>query len=255
MIKYLRAFKTQEEYLAYSASTAFTLDNVSSCREGDLVYYTSENCGGYIPPTPATGKSIANAVVTCDSATYNGSVQTAQNIVVTLSGNTLIVDTDYTITENTGGTNAGNYLVKVDGIGHYSGTTTGTFVINKATPTYTAPTAKSLTYNTSAQELLNSGSVTGGTMQYSNNNSTWSTSIPSQTNAGTYTTYWKIVGDSNHNDKASTSISTTIGKANSSLSFAVSNLTVEVGETKSNPVTVNAGDGIVTYNSNNWQHT
>ena len=212
MIKYLRAFKTQEEYLTYSASTAFTLDNVSSCREGDLVYYTSENCGGYIPPTPATGKSIANAVVTCDSATYNGSVQTAQNIVVTLSGNTLIADTDYTITENTGGTNAGNYLVKVDGIGHYSGTTTGTFVINKATPTYNAPTAKSLTYNTSAQELLNSGSVTGGTIQYSNNNSTWSASIPSKTNAGTYTTYWKIVGDSNHNNKSSESISTTIKK-------------------------------------------
>jgi hypothetical protein len=35
------------------------------------------------------------------------------------------------------------------------------------------------------------------------------------------------------------------------LTFAVTNLTVDVGETKSNVVTVNAGDGTVTYSSNN----
>ena len=46
MKKYLRAFKTQAEYLAFTASTEFILDNVSSCREGDLVYYNSEQCGG-----------------------------------------------------------------------------------------------------------------------------------------------------------------------------------------------------------------
>ena len=46
MKKYLRAFKTQAEYLAFTASTEFILDNVSSCREGDLVYFNSEQCGG-----------------------------------------------------------------------------------------------------------------------------------------------------------------------------------------------------------------
>jgi hypothetical protein len=67
-----------------------------------------------------------------------------------------------------------------------------------------------LTYNKSSQALLNAGAVTGGTIYYSSNNVDWSTTIPSQTNAGTYTSYWKITGDSNHNDKASASISTTI---------------------------------------------
>lgn len=46
MKKFLRAFKTQAEYLAFTASTEFILDNVSSCREGDLVYFNSEQCGG-----------------------------------------------------------------------------------------------------------------------------------------------------------------------------------------------------------------
>jgi hypothetical protein len=161
MKKYLRAFKTQEEYLAFTASTEFILDNVSSCREGDLVYYTSENCGGYIPPAPS--QSIENAVVTCDNATYNGNTQRAQNIVVVLSGKTLAEGTDYTVRDNTGGTNAGSYTVTVGGINRYSGVTSGIFVINKVTPTVVAPTAKALIYNTQAQELVNPGSTDYGT--------------------------------------------------------------------------------------------
>ena len=160
--------------------------------------------------------SIHDAVVTCDSATYNGSSQVAQNIVVTLSGDTLVSGTDYTVTSNTGGTNAGSYNVTVSGTGNYKGSASGTFTINKANPTYTAPTAKSLTYNGSAQSLLNAGSTNHGTIQYSSDGSNWGATIPSQTNANTYTAYWKLVGDSNHNDVSSTSISTTIAKANQS---------------------------------------
>ena len=235
---------------------------------------------------------IDEAIVTCNSATYNGTNQIAQNITVTLSGVTLIEDVDYVVTSNTGGTNAGDYIVTVEGIDNYEGTANGTFTINKVTPTvtaptaksltyngsaqalanvgstnygtlqycstesgtysvsmisgtnagnydvwyrvvgdsnvndvdpakisvsiakadpsYTAPTAKSLTYNTSAQELLNAGSTSDGTIQYSSDNISWSTTIPKGTNANTYTSYWKIIGDINHNDKPSVSISTTI---------------------------------------------
>ena len=49
-------------------------------------------------------------------------------------------------------------------------------------------------------------------MYYSSDNSTWSTTIPQGTNAGTYTSYWKIVGDNNHYGVDSTSIQTTISK-------------------------------------------
>ena len=73
----------------------------------------------------------------------------------------------------------------------------------KTDPEYTAPTAKTLTYNGQALELINKGSATGGTMQYSlTSGSGYSIKIPTATNAGTYTVYYKVVGDATHNNVA-----------------------------------------------------
>ena len=186
--------------------------------------------------------------ITYDVATYNGTLQTAQNIVVTdESGNTLVENVDYVVTENNGGTNAGTYNLIITLMGQYQGTARTNFVINKVTPTVTAPTAKVLTYNTQAQELVNAGSTDYGTLKYSLDEINYSTSIPSATTAGAYIVYYKVEGDSNINDVAASTISCSIAKANSSLSFAVTDLTVGIGETNSNVVTVNAGDGVVTY--------
>ena len=53
-----------------------------------------------------------------------------------------------------------------------------------------------------------------GTMQYKlSTSSTWSTSIPTATNAGSYTVNYKVVGDANHNDNSGGSVAVTIGKA------------------------------------------
>lgn len=80
-------------------------------------------------------------------------------------------------------------------------------------PAFTAPTARNSTYSGSAQQLVNYGSCTGGTIYYSSDNTNWSTSIPTAVNAGTYTTYWKIVAtDSSFVDKPSSSITSTISK-------------------------------------------
>lgn len=84
--------------------------------------------------------------------------------------------------------------------------------VAKANPVYTAPAAQSLTYSGSSQYLTTSGSTSHGTIQYSLDGATWTTTRSSATSAGSYTTYWRLVGDSNHNDVASTSISTTIAK-------------------------------------------
>ena len=46
MKKFLRVFRTEEEYLAYTASTEFRLNSVSRCREGSLVFYNPADCGG-----------------------------------------------------------------------------------------------------------------------------------------------------------------------------------------------------------------
>ena len=79
-----------------------------------------------------------------------------------------------------------------------------------------APTAiTGLTYTGSAQALVNAGTASGGTIYYSLNNSTWSESVPTATNAGNYTVYYKVVGDAYHKNltPASNTIPVTIAKA------------------------------------------
>ncbi len=99
-------------------------------------------------------------------------------------------------------------------------------VIHKINPTVTAPTAKTLTYNKSAQALVNAGSTTGGTLQYKLDNGTWQTSIPTATNAGNYTVYYKVVGNDEYLDVAEKSVSVTIAKATPSVTAptAIQNL-------------------------------
>jgi len=96
-------------------------------------------------------------------------------------------------------------------------TATGTVTIkvNKATPTFNAPTAQeNLTYTGQEQALITAGSVTsGGTMQYSlTENGTYSPDIPAGTDAGAYTVWYRVIGDENHNDTAPDSVEVSIGK-------------------------------------------
>lgn len=96
-------------------------------------------------------------------------------------------------------------------------TVTGTVTIkvNKATPTFIAPTAQeNLTYTGQEQALIIAGSVTGhSTMQYSlTENGTYSQDIPTGTDAGAYTVWYRVIGDKNHNDTAPASVPVSIGK-------------------------------------------
>ena len=90
--------------------------------------------------------------------------------------------------------------------------------INKADPTVTAPTAKTLTYNGKAQELINAGSTGDGKLYYAvttentapTDENLYTTSIPTATEAGTYYVWYKVVGDANHNDVDAECIEVTI---------------------------------------------
>lgn len=84
--------------------------------------------------------------------------------------------------------------------------------VAKADVTVTAPTAKTLTYTGSAQELINAGSVIGGKMQYKVGEGEWSENIPTETNAGTYTVEYRVVADDNHNAVEDGSVKVTIAK-------------------------------------------
>lgn len=94
-------------------------------------------------------------------------------------------------------------------------TVTGSFPITiaPATPVVTAPTAKTLTYDGSAQELISAGTTSGGTMEYSLDGSSYSTTIPTGTAATTYTVWYKVTGNGNYNDVAPQSLSVSIAKA------------------------------------------
>jgi hypothetical protein len=88
--------------------------------------------------------------------------------------------------------------------------------IDKATPTVTTtPTARTgLVYNGAAQNLANAGSTNGGTLKYSTDNVNWSNNVPTGTNAGSYTVYWKVVGNDYYYDKSGGNFTVTIAKAN-----------------------------------------
>lgn len=71
--------------------------------------------------------------------------------------------------------------------------------------------AKNLTYNGENQELV-SASVDGGTIYYSLDGQTYSENTPKGLNAGTYTVYYKVIGDSTHDDIEEKTITVTIKK-------------------------------------------
>ena len=80
----------------------------------------------------------------------------------------------------------------------------------------TPPTAQeNLTYTGQEQALITAGSVDAqyGEMQYRLGTSgSFSTAIPTGTDAGTYTVWYRVIGDANHNDTAPASVVVSIGK-------------------------------------------
>ena len=114
----------------------------------------------------------------------------------------------------------------------------------------TAPTAKTLTYTGAAQELINAGEATGGTLVYAwDADGEFTTTIPTAINAGNYTVYYKVNGDANHNDVAVASIEVTIGKAAAVITkapVAVANL-INTGEAQALIVAGEATGGELQY--------
>lgn len=209
-----------------TASNAGTYTIYYKASESDN--YT-ESYSGSVSATIAKVTPTVTAPVAKTNLVYTGSAQQ-----LATAGSTNWGTLKYSLSESgtystaiPSGTNATSYEVwyKVEGDSNINDVAPAkiTVSIAKADPSYTAPTANNRAYDTTSKALLNAGAVTGGTIYYSSDNTNWSTTIPSGTNANTYTSYWKIVGDSNHNDKPSASISTTISaKAISSPTITLS---------------------------------
>ncbi|MBQ8790237.1 MAG: fibronectin type III domain-containing protein, partial [Ruminiclostridium sp.] len=118
--------------------------------------------------------------------------------------------------------NVGTYkiYVEVEESDYYKGiacitAASWTFKITKADIiTFEAPESKNPTYTNEEQELITSGTAIGGEIQYSLDGVHYSTDIPKGKELGTYVVYYRIIGDSNHNDVAAKTIEVKLLPAN-----------------------------------------
>ena len=109
------------------------------------------------------------------------------------------------------GENAGSVTITAKENTNYTGSRTVNFTINKiANPVNVTP--RTLTYNASAQVLVNETGVQGdiyysvgtelNSSNYTNTSVSTKTTKPSRTNAGTYTVYFYAPGNTNYNEKS-----------------------------------------------------
>ncbi len=130
---------------------------------------------------------------------------------------------------------------------------TTTFSIAKAASSVTtAPTANTLTYSGSAQALVTAGAASGGTMQYSLDNQTFAESVPTGIKVGSYTVYYKVVGDANHENAEGGQVVVAIAKADATVTFASKTASGKMGEAFTAPkVTTSPADLTLAYASSN----
>ena len=191
----------------------------------------------------------ADMIAAIADQTYDGNAKEPAP-VVTYNGMTLNAGTDYTVTyeDNLNAGTATLTIASTASNNNYTGTASKTFTILKAEATVSNPTVKSgLVYTGEAQPLLNAGLVEGGEMQYSLDGVDYTSTVSTGLNAGTYTVYYKTVGDENHNDVAAQTLTVSIAKATlTTMTLAQNNFTYNKEEQTAQVATVSAGTIAVT---------
>ena len=124
---------------------------------------------------------------------------------------------EYTATVPTA---VGKYFVKaaVEGTNDYAGAEKITsFEIKKQKPEFTTLPAAigNLAYDGAAHALVTAGETAHGTVEYRlGEDDEWSATVPSVTDSGTYSVYYRIKGDDSHSNlEAEAPISVTVAKA------------------------------------------
>ena len=146
--------------------------------------------------------------------------------------------------------NAGEYTVyyKVLGDDNHSDISEANITVGiaKAASTFgKLPQALNSSYTGAAQALLSAGETTCGEIWYKLGGGEWTNEIPTATEAKTYCVYYKIVGDSNHNDlidDETQKISVTVAKADAQVTAPTAKTGLSYnGEAQ---VLVNAGSAV-----------
>ncbi len=128
-------------------------------------------------------------------------------------------------------------------------------VIDKATPTVEAPTAKALTYTNKSQELVEAGSTTGGTLVYSVNGGEYSQNIPTGKAAGTYVVSYKVVGNESYYDVEVKSVEVVIDKATPTVKAPTAKTLVYTGFEQALVKAGSAKHGTLVYSVNGGEYS
>ncbi|XME03980.1 hypothetical protein QYZ88_007315 [Lachnospiraceae bacterium C1.1] len=203
---------------------------------------STDGTGSAIYDGGSDGISITGGTV---KATGTSSSGTAYGLCLGSTGS-ITIGSDITSLTVVGKTSASNRNVKnsVAGMGWKTveGTDDGTEIsvntsganvtsYKKILFPYTKPAASvttapkpvsGLVYTGSAQELVTAGTATGGTMKYALGGTmqylSYSTSIPTATDVGTYYVWYKVFGDENHSDSEAKPVEVTIAAKQESAS-------------------------------------
>ena len=158
-----------------------------------------------------TAYNLSNATIgSISDQTYTGSeIKPTTSVTVPIPSGSKSTPT-YTTTYSNN-TNAGTATITLTGTGNYTGTKSTTFKIVTAENPVKV-TANDLTYNTQAQSLVTTKDAQG-TICYSldsviTSKCSTSTAVPTAINAGTYTVYYYINGNSNYKEKSGSVIVT-----------------------------------------------
>ena len=230
--------------------------------------------GGYREMTAtwtfSAEKRPATAIVTARNKPYNGDAAATLDISWKDGG---LINGD-TITLNLTGTfddaNVGaDKIVRItlngdlpDGGGKYAVTynNTTTASITAQAATVSGVNAGPWTYDGSEQPLFSGGTATNGTIVYSRNGVDFMENVPTETNAGKYTVYYKARGNTNYADsdvrmvevtiQPKTVTSPTIELSSDSLEYDGTAKEPEVTAVKDGSTVIPSGEYTVSYSNN-----
>lgn len=218
-------------YYITASSTAAGKDHTTAGKSGEMSAVKSINIEEYVAPfmvltdTAAVRESKSTGTVTFTApvaGTYHYIVRDASDLscdhTEVLAGTEAVMtvgENQIALTGLTDNAAKSVFLYAQGADGSNSAVTRIELpAYQPAIPSVTAPTANTLTYNGTAQPLITAGSTSGGRMEYRlGDTGDYSGDVPMATNAGTYTVWYKVVGDDTHDSAAEQSLSVSIEKA------------------------------------------
>lgn len=161
--------------------------------------------------TPSTQTPLIDLELPENGYVYDGTDKTP-SVTVKVNGTVLTEGKDYELAYSNNRNAEDGAKVTVTAKGNYGfEPIVRYFSIAKADSVIdTEPASNSFTYDALSHGLLIEGKATGGSFEYKLGDGGWARDIPKAKDAGEYTVWYRVIGDSNHNDTGENSVKVTI---------------------------------------------